>query len=427
MPIFEYKAITSSGKSRKGIVDADTPRDARSKLRGDHMHVTEMWEVVDKKKKKKGKSLEKNVRKGRKTGKKSGGLLSMEIELFQPTITTRDLATFTRQFSTLLRSGIQLADALNALVEQCSNPHLERVLRNIKEEITSGNNLAEAMAKHPRFFSDLYVNMVKAGEASGRLDIVLTRIADYLQKQASIKGKVIAAITYPAIMVVVGMAVVIFLMSYVVPKITEILKERGGELPFITEVLMVISGFTAAYWVYILLAAIIGGLFLKGMIGTDAGRLKFDSLLLRLPIFGNLFSKQAISRFALTFSTLLKSGLPALDSLKIVALVVNNARLTQVINDIPARIIEGADIATPIKKSRVFPPMVGYMVSVGEQSGQLEEILDRIAESYEEELDLAIQRLTALIEPIIIVLLAVVVGFIIAAVLLPLLDFSSMG
>ncbi len=427
MPIFEYKAITSSGKSRKGIVDADTPRDARSKLRGDHMHVTEMWEVVDKKKKKKGKSLEKNVRKGRKTGKKSGGLLSMEIELFQPTITTRDLATFTRQFSTLLRSGIQLADALNALVEQCSNPHLERVLRNIKEEITSGNNLAEAMAKHPRFFSDLYVNMVKAGEASGRLDIVLTRIADYLQKQASIKGKVIAAITYPAIMVVVGMAVVIFLMSYVVPKITEILKERGGELPFITEVLMVISGFTAAYWVYILLAAIIGGLFLKGMIGTDAGRLKFDSLLLRLPIFGNLFSKQAISRFALTFSTLLKSGLPALDSLKIVALVVNNARLTQVINDIHARIIEGADIATPIKKSRVFPPMVGYMVSVGEQSGQLEEILDRIAESYEEELDLAIQRLTALIEPIIIVLLAVVVGFIIAAVLLPLLDFSSMG
>ena len=166
---------------------------------------------------------------------------------------------------------------------------------------------------------------------------------------------------------------------------------------------------------------------LKGLIGTDAGRLKFDSLLLRLPIFGNLFSKQAISRFALTFSTLLKSGLPALDSLKIVALVVNDARLTQVINDIHARIIEGADIATPIKKSRVFPPMVGYMVSVGEQSGQLEEILDRIAESYEEELDLAIQRLTALIEPIIIVLLAVVVGFIIAAVLLPLLDFSSMG
>ncbi len=431
MPIFEYKAITSSGKSRKGIVDADTPRDARSKLRGDHMHVTEMWEVVDKKKNKnknkKGKSTEKSVRKRRKTGQKPGGLLSMEIELFQPKISTRDLATFTRQFSTLLRSGIQLADALNALVEQCSNPQLERVLRNVKEEITSGNNLAEAMAKHPRFFSDLYVNMVKAGEASGHLDLVLSRIADYLQKQASLKGKVLAAITYPAVMVVVGLAVVIFLMSYVVPKITRILEDRGGELPFITEVMKGISDFTAAYWIYMLVVAIIGGLVLKGLIGTDAGRLKFDTILLRLPLFGNLFSKQAISRFALTFSTLLKSGLPALDSLKIVALVVNNAKLTQVINDIHARIIEGADIATPIKKSKVFPPMVGYMISVGEQSGQLEEILDRIAESYEEELDLSIQRLTSLIEPIIIILLAVVVGFIIAAVLLPLLDFSSMG
>ena len=425
MPIFEYKALTSSGKTKKGIVDADTARDARSKLRSDHMHVTEMWEVADKKSKK-DKSVSKKTRSLPAKKGKPGGLLSKEIELFQPKISTRDLATFTRQFSTLLRSGIQLADALNALVEQCVDPHLERVLRNVKEEITSGNNLAEAMAKHPRFFSDLYVNMVRAGEASGHLDVVLTRIADYLQKQASLKGKVLAAITYPAIMVIVGMAVVIFLMSYVVPRITQILKDRGQPLPFITEILMTASDFTKAYWIYVLLAMVIGGFFLKSLIGTDAGRLKFDSLLLRLPIFGTLFSKQAISRFALTFSTLLKSGLPALDSLKIVALVVNNAKLTQVINNIHARIIEGADIATPIRKSKVFPPMVGYMVSVGEQSGQLEEILDRIAESYEEELDLTIQRLTSMIEPIIIILLAVVVGFIIAAVLLPLLDFSSM-
>ena len=425
MPIFEYKALTSSGKTKKGIVDADTARDARSKLRNDHMHVTEMWEVADKKSRK-DQSVSKKTRSLTAKKGKPGGLLSMEIELFQPKISTRDLATFTRQFSALLRSGIQLTDALNALVEQCVDPHLERVLRNVKEEITSGNNLAEAMAKHPRFFSDLYVNMVRAGEASGRLDVVLTRIADYLQKQASLKGKVLAAITYPAIMVIVGLAVVIFLMSYVVPRITQILKDRGQPLPFITELLMTASDFTKAYWIYVLLAMVIGGFFLKSLIGTDAGRLKFDSLLLRLPIFGTLFSKQAISRFALTFSTLLKSGLPALDSLKIVALVVNNAKLTQVINNIHARIIEGADIATPIRKSKVFPPMVGYMVSVGEQSGQLEEILDRIAESYEEELDLTIQRLTSMIEPIIIILLAVVVGFIIAAVLLPLLDFSTM-
>jgi type II secretory pathway component PulF len=173
----------------------------------------------------------------------------------------------------------------------------------------------------------------------------------------------------------------------------------------------------------------IAGLFfiVRGVLATTSGKLKYHTFLLKAPIFGPLFSKQAISRFAITFSTLLKSGLPALDSLKIVALVVNNAKLTQVINDIHGRIIEGADIATPIKKSKVFPPMIGYMVAVGEQSGQLEDVLDRISESYEEELDLSIQRLTSLIEPVIIIMLAMVVGFIIAAVLLPLMDFSSVS
>ena len=217
----------------------------------------------------------------------------------------------------------------------------------------------------------------------------------------------------------------IFLMSYVVPKITTILEQRRQPKPMITEMLITISNFFRDYWV-VLLVGFIGALFvIKGIIATERGRLKYDTWLLKLPIFGPLFSKQAISRFAITFSTLLRSGLPALDSLKIVALVVNNARLKQVIQDIHGRIVEGADIATPIKRSKVFPPMIGYMVAVGEQSGQLEEILDRISESYEEEIDLTIQRLTSLIEPVIIIGLAVVVGFIIAAVMLPLLDFSN--
>jgi type II secretory pathway component PulF len=228
-------------------------------------------------------------------------------------------------------------------------------------------------------------------------------------------------------MIVVGIAVVIFLMSYVVPKIATVLLESGRPLPLTTEVLMTISAFFQNYWWLVFIAAIAGTLFFKATLATTGGRLRFDTFLLRMPIFGSLFTKSAISRFALTFSTLLKSGLPALDSLKIVSLVVNNARMTQVINDIHSRIVEGADIATPIRKSKVFPPMVGYMVAVGEQSGQLEEILDRVAEAYEEELDLAIQRLTALIEPVIIIFLAVVVGFIIAAVLFPLLDFSNIS
>ena len=428
MPIFEYRALTSTGRSRKGMVDADTPRDARSKLRSDHMHVTEIWEVSQRALRRAGGKKAKGKGGESRALTKPGGLLSMNVDIsfLQGRVTARDLAVFTRQFSTLLKSGIQLADALKALVEQCVDRNMEQVLRAIKEEITAGNNLAEAMAKHPRYFNDLYVNMVRAGEASGHLDVVLVRVADYLQKQASLKGKIVSAITYPIIMVVVGLAVVIFLMTFVVPKITRILTDRGQPLPWMTEVLMVISDLTKNYWFLILIALGVGLIGLKAALATEGGRLKWDSMLLRIPIFGSLFAKQAISRFALTFSTLLKSGLPALDSLKIVSLVVNNARLTTVINDIHTRIIEGADIATPIRRSKVFPPMVGYMVSVGEQSGQLEDILDRIAESYEEELDLTIQRLTAMIEPVIIVLLAVVVGFIIAAVLLPLLDFSSM-
>ncbi len=418
MPIYQYSALTTAGKVKKGIIDADTARDARSKLRGQHVHVTEMKELGDKAEKRAAAEASTTL---------AGIPVSFKLPKFEKRVKVRDLATFTRQFSTLLKSGIQLADALAALVEQSTDRDLEKVLRNVKEDITGGNNLAEAMAKHPRYFSDLYVNMVRAGEASGSLDTVLTRIADYLQKQASLRGKVVTAVTYPSVMVVVGLAVVIFLMSYVVPKITEVLKQRNTPLPWVTEVLMTVSSFFENFW-WVLLIGIAGGFFvLRGIVSTTAGRLKFDTLLLKLPLFGSLFSKQAISRFAITFSTLLRSGLPALESLKIVSMVVNNARLSQVINDIHTRIIEGADIATPIKKSKVFPPMIGYMVAVGEQSGQLEDVLDRISESYEEELDLSIQRLTALIEPVIIVFLAVIVGFIIAAVLLPLLDFSGVS
>lgn len=408
MPVFEYRALTHAGKATKGIIDADTAKDARSQLRLDKVRVTDIQELSRK----------------QNAAKKKGGKLSFDLK-FERGISSRDLATFTRQFSTLLRSGIQLADALRALVEQCDNRGLEQVLRNVKEEITTGNNLAEALAKHPRYFSDLYVNMVRAGEASGNLDQVLTQLAVYVQKQASLKGKVSAAITYPVIMLFVGTAVVIFLMSYVVPRITQVLKDRGQLLPWPTEVLITISAFMENYWWILLIGAAASFFFFKAVLATEAGRLRFDTLLIRMPLLGPLFSKQAISRFAMTFSTLLKSGLPALDALRIVALVVNNARLTLVINDIHGRILEGADIATPIKRSKVFPPMVGYMVAVGEQSGQLEEVLDRLSESYEEELDFTIQKVTASIEPIIIVLLAVVVGFIIAAVLLPLLDFSG--
>ncbi|MGA1201681.1 MAG: type II secretion system inner membrane protein GspF [Planctomycetota bacterium] len=405
MPIFQYEAIDAKGRTKKGTVDADTARDAREKLRKQQIRVVEMERLDASGRPKKGEKAK----------------LRLERK-----VNVRELAILTRQFSTLLGSGVHLSEALNVLVEQIQDRHLEVVYRDLREKIVSGSGLADALSFHPNYFSDLYINMVRAGEASGNLDEVLARLADYLQKQANLRGKIAAAMTYPAVMVFVGFGVVVFLMTYVVPRITGILQSKDNVLPAPTVILMTASDLFKEYWWFGLIALVAAYIFAKLAIATEKGRLFFDTFILKIPVIGTLLQKSAISRFTVTLSTLLKSGLPALDALSIVSKVVNNALLSRVISQVAERILEGADIATPLRKSKMFPPMVGYMIAVGEQSGELENILDRISETYEEEIDLAVQRLTALIEPVIIVGLAVVVGFIIMAVLLPLLQFDSL-
>jgi len=405
MPIFQYEAIDAKGRTKKGTVDADTARDAREKLRKQQIRVVEMERLDASGRPKKGEKAK----------------LRLERK-----VNVRELAILTRQFSTLLGSGVHLSEALNVLVEQIQDRHLEVVYRDLREKIVSGSGLADALSFHPNYFSDLYINMVRAGEASGNLDEVLARLADYRQKQANLRGKIAAAMTYPAVMVFVGFGVVVFLMTYVVPRITGILQSKDNVLPAPTVILMTASDLFKEYWWFGLIALVAAYIFAKLAIATEKGRLFFDTFILKIPVIGTLLQKSAISRFTVTLSTLLKSGLPALDALSIVSKVVNNALLSRVISQVAERILEGADIATPLRKSKMFPPMVGYMIAVGEQSGELENILDRISETYEEEIDLAVQRLTALIEPVIIVGLAVVVGFIIMAVLLPLLQFDSL-
>ena len=402
MPIYEYQAIDIRGRKKKSRIDADTARDARDKLRNQKLRVTNMHRIDA-------------VAKG---GGKAG-----RFQL-QRKANIRELAILT--FSTLLASGVHLSEALNVLVEQIGDRRMEVVFRDLREKIVSGAGLADALSQHPAVFSDLYVNMVRAGEASGNLDDILLSLANYLQKQASLRGKLSAALTYPAIMIIVGVGVVGFLMTFVVPKITEMLVKKGNVLPWATTTLITISDAFKAYW----LPGMVGFLgliiLLRILIATEKGRLVYDTLLLKVPVLGGLIQRSAISRFTITFSTLLKSGLPALDSLNIVGKVVNNSLMSLTIKQIADRIVEGADISTPLKKSKMFPPMVGYMIAVGEQSGELEEVLDRISETYEEEIDLSVQKLTAMVEPIIIVFLAVVVGFIIMAVLLPLLKFNNL-
>jgi general secretion pathway protein F len=392
VPVYTYKAFTTAGQLKSGIADADSPREARLKLRRDGLLV-----------KKSSRWAQHRMRR----------------------LTAREMPQATRQLATLLGSGIALNDALKALVEQIETPALEKVFRNVREKITQGASFAEALEQHPGVFQPLFISMVRAGEAAGNTDIVLERLAQFMLKQSRMKNRVIAALLYPLIMVGVGGIVVTVLMTKVVPKLIVLVESRGGELPGPTALLKSISEFLGAYWYLLLLGLVLANMAIGAIRRTPAGRYRTDRVLLGLPIFGDLFKKQAISRFAITFSTLLKTGVPVLEALRIVRDIVANSVLQRVLDDLHKAILQGADIATPLKRSGVFPPAVGYMIAVGEQSGELERVLDRLAEAYETEVEIATERLTAVIEPVMILVMAVLVAFIVMAIVLPMLQLGT--
>jgi len=405
MPIYEYKALDGAGKATTGILNADSPAEARNRLRKDRVFVTEIHQIRASEKRKLEFALPKFLRR-RRVG---------------------DISLVTRQLATLLAAGIPLTESLTALIEQSQNPEMEKLFRDIREKVTQGASLGEALGHHPAVFTPLYVNMVRAGEASGNLDIVLTRVADYLQKENQIRSKIATAMAYPIIMLIIGATVVSVLMTFVVPKISQILLEAGKTLPLITQGLITTSNLFRDYWWLMLLALIAAYAGFRGIVSTEGGRMAWDRSKLRLPLIGDLFRKASISRFAVTFSTLLKSGVTVMDALKIVKDVVNNQILSNTLEEVHGRILEGTDISTPLKKSGVFPPVVGYMVAVGEQSGRLENMLDKISETYDQEIEAATQRLTSVLEPLLIVVLAVIVGTIVMAILYPILDISTLA
>ena len=404
MPVYTYKAFTTAGQLKTGIADADNPREARLKLRRDGLLVTDIAEVESLTRKKKSAWA---IRRQRKA-------------------TSRELPQVTRQLATLLKSGIPLNDALKALVEQIETRQLEAVFRNVREKINQGSSFAEAIEQHPGVFPPLYVSMVRSGEAAGNADVVLERLAAFLLKQAKTRNKVMAALMYPIIMVGVGAIVVSILMAKVVPKLIMLVESRGQELPLPTQILKGASEFLRSYWYLLVLAIILVNMGIGALRRTENGRYAVDRFLLRLPVFGDLFKKQAISRFAVTLSTLLKTGVPVLDAIKIVREVVGNAVLQGVLDDLHAAILQGADISSPLKKSGIFPPAVGYMIAVGEQTGELEAVLDRLAEAYDLEVEIATEKLTAVIEPLLILLMAIVVAFIVLSIVLPMLQLGSL-
>ena len=405
MPIFEYKAIDGANKVKKGIIDADTTRDARQKLKKERLFVTDIREA-----------------KARKAGSiRLRGVTGIEAPNKQR---TEQVAAVTRQMASLLQAGIPLAEALRMIIEQAPDKKIESAFRDIREKVTQGMPFGDAVLQHPAYFSDLYSNMVKAGESSGALDKVLIRLAGFLQAQTRLKNKVGAALIYPMVMMIVGVIVVAVLMTFVVPRVTQLIKGRGMDLPLPTLVLIETSEFLVNYWLYVLVAALLATIGFQLFIHSQRGGLMWDRFKLRLPVFGDLMRKQAMARFSITLATLLRSGVPALQSLQVTKSVLDNRVLQNALQEVHDRVIEGTDIATPMKTTGAFPPTISYMVGVGEQAGNLEEMLERIAGTYDEEVDLATQKLTSLIEPLIIVLLAVIVAGIVIAIVMPLLQLQ---
>ncbi len=406
MPIFEYKAIDGDNRVKKGIIDADTARDARVKLKKDRLFVTDIREA----------------RARRRGAIRIKGVTGVETP---NKARTEQVAAVTRQMAALLQAGIPLAEALRMIIEQSPDKKIESAFRDIREKVTQGMPLGDAVLQHPAYFTDLYANMVKAGESSGALDKVLVRLAGFLQAQTRLKNKVGAALIYPMVMSIVGVIVVAILMTFVVPRVTQLLKGRGKELPLPTEILITISNFLVKSWFLVLVGALAVVICFQLFINSEKGRLIFDRFKLRLPVFGDLMRKQAMARFSITLATLLRSGVPALQAIDVTKKVLDNKVLQNALQDVHDRVVEGTDIATPMKMSGVFPPTVAYMVGVGEQAGNLEEMLERIAGTYDEEVDLATQKLTSVIEPVIIVLLATIVAGIVVAIVMPLLQLQQ--
>jgi general secretion pathway protein F len=463
MAVFEYRGlVAATGKQVHGVRDADNARVLRTILKREGILLTSATEE---------KARSKSTR-------------DIDFGAILRRVNVADVAMMTRQLATLVNAGIPLVDAVTALTDQVDKLELKRVLTQVRDRLNEGSSLAKALEPHPNIFSNLYVNMVAAGEASGTLEQVLERLSDFMEGQAKLRGKVGAALAYPALMLLIGVVLIAVMMVVVVPKVTGIFASLDKALPWYTELLIFVShalgsvemlGFVVAIIVAVLgrralavgadgkpknnpvargmalggvglllflgtavdelgsyvigvAVGIVAGFFLVRFLNfltTPKGQLWKDTLMLRLPVFGALFSMLAVSRFARTLSTLLKSGVPVLKAMEIVKNVLGNAKLEKVIEEATSSIREGESIAAPLKKSGDFPPIVTHMIAVGEKSGQLEQMLENVARAYDTQVETRVQALTSMLEPLMIVTMGGAVGFIAFAILMPLIQMND--
>jgi len=404
LAVFEYKGITAGGKATSGIVDAENLRIARQKLRADGIFPTAVTQE-----------------------REQTGILTRDVSprtLLQH-VGKQELAVMTRQLATLLKAGLPLVSCLNAMADQVENPRLTKILTQVRERVNEGSSLAASLQEFPKVFSDLYINMVSAGEASGALELVLLRLAEYTERQVRIRNRIQGAMIYPAVMTLVSLGVLALLLTFVVPKFVSIFEELQQTLPLPTQILIGLSSFFRDYWYLILVLLAVCGFLLARYRRTPGGRRLFDRLALRIPVFGRLVRLGIVIRFARTLSTLLGSGVPLLKSMDILSRIVNNTVYETAIESAREAVVEGASLSHPLRQSGIFPPILIHMITSGEQSGQLEEMLSKVADFYEEEVETLTSTLTSLLEPALILGMAVVVAFVVISILLPLLEMNQ--
>ncbi len=407
MPVFEYKGVTSAGKEVKGVRDADSGKALHAILRKEGIFLMEVLSQ------KQAESV--SLRKGIDLSK-----------LLKQRVPARDVAVMTRQLAVLIGAGVALVEALSTLQDQVDHEYLKLIISQIKNRVNEGGSLADALALHPKIFSNLYINMIRAGEHSGALDVVLMRLADFTENQAQLRSKVLGTMLYPIIMVFVGFINLGVLFTFVVPKVIRIFDDNKLTLPLSTKILIFINQTVQDYWWLLLIGvsfSIWGFLTWKK---SPSGRVRWDQLVLKSPIIGPLVKMIAVARFSRTMSTLLKSGVPLLTALDIVKNIVNNAILAAVIENSRDSIREGESIAAPLRRSGQFPPLMYHMIAIGERSGQLEEMLINVANTYESQVEVQVSAMTSLLGPVMIVLMGAIVAFIVISILLPILKLNTM-
>src|SRR5581483_591038 len=427
MPLFTYVALDSRGQESTGVVDAPTSNDAIGQLRQAGFFPTNVYEEGrgggrDGKAAKRAARADRAAQ-PREKQKSGGGLVLFQRKKVKPKI----LMIFTRQLATLIDSGLPLLRGLNVLAKQERGAVLKTTINKLADSVQGGNTFSESLAQYPLIFNDLYVNMVKAGEVGGVLELVLTRLAEFQEKAAKIKNKVAAAMVYPIIVMTMAIAIMGFLLVFIVPKFEAIFHDMLGDrpLPAITTFVITISRFVQEHWMVIIAVIIALIAAYKFMNRTPRGKSKIDGAKLRMPLFGDIIRKTAISRFSRTLGTLVTSGVPILQALNITRETAGNMVIARAIAQVHESVKEGESIVQPLEASGAFPPMVVSMVDVGEETGQLPEMLLKIADVYDDEVDNAVAAMTAALEPIMIVFLALVVGTIVIALFMPLISIIT--